>query len=84
VIASNTFEGNQPGWGPFVKVDAGGIADPRTSISDLHTPYTQKAWRDAYSPYNSGTLTGRAVDDVIDGSHSLKSHEENTGLVYRP
>ncbi|WP_069465577.1 endo-alpha-N-acetylgalactosaminidase family protein, partial [Actinacidiphila rubida] len=83
VVAADDFEGNQPGWGPFVKGDAGGITDPRTSISDLHAPYSQKEWKNTYAPYNSGTLNGKAVDDVLDGSHSLKAHEENTGLVYR-
>lgn len=83
LVASADFEGNQPGWGPFVKGDAGGSTDPRTSISDLHAPYSQKSWKNTYSPYNSGTLNGQAVDDVLNGNHSLKAHEENTGLVYR-
>jgi len=83
LVASANFEGNQPGWGPFVKGDAGGSTDPRTSISDLHAPYTQKSWKNTYSPYNSGSLNGQAVDDVLNGNHSLKAHEENTGLVYR-
>jgi endo-alpha-N-acetylgalactosaminidase len=83
VVAQDDFEGNQPGWGPFVKGDAGGVTDPRTSISDLHAPYSQKEWKNTYSPYNAGALKGQAVDDVIGGGHSLKSHEENTGLVYR-
>ncbi|MEW2293004.1 endo-alpha-N-acetylgalactosaminidase family protein [Streptomyces sp. NPDC006743] len=83
VIARDDFEGNQPGWGPFVKGDAGGVTDPRTSVSRLHAPYSQKSWKNTYSPYDSGALEGQAVDDVIDGGHSLKAHEENTGLVYR-
>ncbi|MFE5256857.1 endo-alpha-N-acetylgalactosaminidase family protein [Streptomyces coelicoflavus] len=83
VIAHDDFEGNQPGWGPFVKGDAGGVTDPRTSISDLHAPYSQKEWKNTYSPYDSGTLKGKAVDDVLAGRHSLKSHAENTGLVHR-
>ncbi|MBD0421863.1 discoidin domain-containing protein [Streptomyces sp. TRM S81-3] len=83
VIAHDDFEGNQPGWGPFVKGDAGGVTDPRTSISDLHEPYSQKEWKNTYSPYDTGTLKGKAVDDVLAGRHSLKSHAENTGLVYR-
>ncbi|GJF25689.1 endo-alpha-N-acetylgalactosaminidase family protein [Streptomyces sp. HO565] len=83
VVAHDDFEGNQPGWGPFVKGDAGGVTDPRTSVSDLHEPYSQKAWKDTYSPYDTGTLKGKAVDDVLAGRHSLKSHAENTGLVYR-
>lgn len=82
-IVSENFESNEPGWGPFVKGDAGGTNDPRTSISGLHDPYSQKGWKNTYKPYNAGTLKGQAVDDVIDGNHSLKSHEENTGLVYR-
>ncbi len=83
VVAHDDFEGNQPGWGPFVKGDAGGVTDPRTSISDLHEPYSQKTWKNTYSPYDSGSLEGKAVDDVLTGRHSLKSHAENTGLVYR-
>ncbi|MFB7599073.1 endo-alpha-N-acetylgalactosaminidase family protein [Streptomyces sp. NPDC056160] len=83
VIADDDFEGNQPGWGPFVKGDAGGVTDPRTSVSRLHAPYSQKSWKNTHSPYESGALKGQAVDDVIDGDHSLKAHEENTGLVYR-
>ncbi|MFF4792724.1 endo-alpha-N-acetylgalactosaminidase family protein [Streptomyces sp. NPDC001276] len=83
VVAHDDFEGNQPGWGPFVKGDAGGSTDPRTSVSELHAPYSQKTWKNTYSPYASGTLKGQAVDDVIGGKHSLKAHEENTGLVYR-
>ncbi|WP_217166099.1 endo-alpha-N-acetylgalactosaminidase family protein [Streptomyces sp. AC512_CC834] len=83
VVARDDFEGNQPGWGPFVKGDAGGVTDPRTSISDLHEPYSQKEWKNTYSPYDSGSLKGKAVDDVLAGRHSLKSHAENTGLVHR-
>ena len=82
-LVSENFEDNTPGWGPFVKGDAGGVTDPRTSISDRHDPYSQKTWKNTYRPYDSGTLAGRAVDDVLAGNHSLKSHEENTGLVYR-
>ncbi|WP_405192046.1 endo-alpha-N-acetylgalactosaminidase family protein [Streptomyces anthocyanicus] len=83
VVAHDDFEGNRPGWGPFVKGDAGGVTDPRTSISDLHAPYSQKEWKSTYSPYDTGALKGRAVDDVLAGRHSLKSHAENTGLVHR-
>lgn len=83
VVAHDDFEGNRPGWGPFVKGDAGGVTDPRTSISDLHAPYSQKEWKNTYSPYDTGALKGRAVDDVLAGRHSLKSHAENTGLVHR-
>ncbi|RSS78736.1 hypothetical protein EF919_41605, partial [Streptomyces sp. WAC02707] len=59
------------GWGPFLKGDAGGTNDPRTHIAQLHAPYTQAGWN------------GKLVDDVIGGAESLKSHDENSGLVYR-
>src|SRR5205823_4568759 len=36
-----------------------------------HAPFTQRGWN------------GKAIDDVIDGTQSLKSRGENTGLVYR-
>ncbi|MBO0656513.1 hypothetical protein J1792_28375 [Streptomyces triculaminicus] len=65
------FENVPQGWGPFVKGDAGGSTDPRTHIARRHAPYTQRGWN------------GKAVDDVIDGTQSLKSRGENPGLVYR-
>jgi endo-alpha-N-acetylgalactosaminidase len=65
------FENVDQGWGPFVKGDAGGITDPRTVLAKMHAPYTQAGWN------------GKLVDDVLDGHWSLKSHEENAGLVYR-
>jgi endo-alpha-N-acetylgalactosaminidase len=65
------FENVDQGWGPFVKGDAGGTTDPRTSLIKKHAPYTQAGWN------------GKLVDDVLDGDWSLKSHEENEGLVYR-
>ena len=65
------FENVDQGWGPFVKGDAGGVTDPRTVLAPKHAPYTQAGWN------------GKLVDDVLDGNWSLKSHEENQGLVYR-
>jgi endo-alpha-N-acetylgalactosaminidase len=65
------FENVPQGWGPFVKGDAGGATDPRTHIAQRHAPFTQRGWN------------GKAIDDVIDGSESLKSRGENDGLVYR-
>lgn len=65
------FENVDQGWGPFVKGDAGGTTDPRTVLARKHAPYTQAGWN------------GKLVDDVLDGEWSLKSHEENQGLVYR-
>ncbi|GGN69209.1 hypothetical protein GCM10011579_043300 [Streptomyces albiflavescens] len=65
------FENVPQGWGPFVKGDAGGATDPRTHVAQRHAPFTQRGWN------------GKAIDDVIDGSQSLKSRGENDGLVYR-
>ncbi|MFE6401148.1 endo-alpha-N-acetylgalactosaminidase family protein [Streptomyces alboflavus] len=71
VLAHEDFEDVPQGWGPFVKGDAGGATDPRTHIAQRHAPYTQRGWN------------GKAVDDVVDGTQSLKSRGENDGLVYR-
>ncbi|WP_428955311.1 endo-alpha-N-acetylgalactosaminidase family protein [Streptomyces sp. cg35] len=71
VLAAEDFEHVPQGWGPFVKGDAGGSTDPRTHIAQRHAPFTQRSWN------------GKAVDDVIDGTQSLKSRGENTGLVHR-
>ncbi|GAA0594459.1 endo-alpha-N-acetylgalactosaminidase family protein [Kribbella sandramycini] len=65
------FENVDQGWGPFLKGDAGGVTDPRTVLARKHAPYTQAGWN------------GKLVDDVLGGEWSLKSHEENAGLVYR-
>ncbi|MFJ3580780.1 endo-alpha-N-acetylgalactosaminidase family protein [Streptomyces sp. NPDC090127] len=65
------FEAVDQGWGPFLKGDSGGTTDPRTHIAQLHAPYTQSGWN------------GKLIDDVIGGAESLKSHDENSGLVYR-
>ncbi|UNS96443.1 endo-alpha-N-acetylgalactosaminidase family protein [Streptomyces tubbatahanensis] len=70
-LVQEDFEHVPQGWGPFVKGDAGGSTDPRTHIAQRHAPYTQRGWN------------GKTIDDVIDGSESLKSRGENTGLVYR-
>ncbi|MFG2627180.1 endo-alpha-N-acetylgalactosaminidase family protein [Streptomyces sp. NPDC048473] len=70
-LSYEDFEAVDQGWGPFLKGDAGGSTDPRTVISQLHAPYTQAGWN------------GKLIDDVISGKESLKSHEENAGLVYR-
>ncbi|MFF0269644.1 endo-alpha-N-acetylgalactosaminidase family protein [Kribbella sp. NPDC004536] len=69
--AAEGFEDVDQGWGPFIKGDAGGVTDPRTVLAKKHAPYTQAGWN------------GKLVDDVLDGNWSLKSHEENEGLVYR-
>ncbi|MFI0236750.1 endo-alpha-N-acetylgalactosaminidase family protein [Streptomyces sp. NPDC016845] len=71
VVVAETFEHVPQGWGPFVKGDAGGSTDPRTHIAQRHAPFTQRGWN------------GKTIDDVIDGTQSLKSRGENEGLVYR-
>ncbi|MCX5203995.1 endo-alpha-N-acetylgalactosaminidase family protein [Streptomyces sp. NBC_00237] len=70
-LVHEDFEAVDQGWGPFLKGDAGGDTDPRTHIAQKHAPYTQAGWN------------GKRVDDVLGGGESLKSHEENDGLVYR-
>jgi endo-alpha-N-acetylgalactosaminidase len=65
------FEHVDAGLYPFVKGDAGGSNDPRTSLANLHAPYTQKGWN------------GNPIDHVISGDWSLMSHKENMGLIYR-
>ncbi|WP_217178632.1 endo-alpha-N-acetylgalactosaminidase family protein [Streptomyces sp. AC495_CC817] len=83
-VYSNDFEGNQAGWGPFVKGDANGIDDPRTSISRRHDPYASREWRNTAAPFApGGALAGLAVDSTLNGDHSLMSHSENNGVVYR-
>ncbi|GLF98535.1 endo-alpha-N-acetylgalactosaminidase family protein [Streptomyces yaizuensis] len=70
-VVYEDFENVPQGWGVFVKGDAGGATDPRTHIAQRNAPYTQRGWN------------GKAIDDVIDGTESLKSRGENQGLVYR-
>ncbi|MFB7374918.1 endo-alpha-N-acetylgalactosaminidase family protein [Streptomyces sp. NPDC056222] len=70
-LVHEDFEAVDQGWGPFLKGDSGGTTDPRTHIAQLHAPYTQAGWN------------GKLVDDVLGGAESLKSHDENSGLVYR-
>ncbi|WP_334149393.1 endo-alpha-N-acetylgalactosaminidase family protein [Microbacterium sp.] len=83
-VYSNDFEGNQAGWGPFVKGDANGIDDPRTSISRRHDPYASSEWRNTAAPFApGGALAGLATDSTLTGDHSLMSHSENNGVVYR-
>ncbi|MEA1264904.1 endo-alpha-N-acetylgalactosaminidase family protein [Microbacterium sp. STF-2] len=80
-VYSNDFEGNQAGWGPFVFAgDPGGI---RTSISRRNEPYTTSEWRNTAIPFDSGALAGLAVDSTLSGDHSLMSHSEYSGLIYR-
>ncbi|WP_449479972.1 endo-alpha-N-acetylgalactosaminidase family protein [Streptomyces avidinii] len=70
-VAFEDFQNVPQGWGVFVKGDAGGATDPRTHIAQRHAPFTQRGWN------------GKAIDDVIDGTESLKSRGENDGLIYR-
>ncbi|WP_322982386.1 endo-alpha-N-acetylgalactosaminidase family protein [Streptomyces sp. S584] len=70
-VAFEDFQHVPQGWGAFVKGDAGGSTDPRTHIAQRHAPFTQRGWN------------GKAIDDNVDGTQSLKSRGENSGLVYR-
>ncbi|MFD5893514.1 endo-alpha-N-acetylgalactosaminidase family protein [Streptomyces sp. NPDC060366] len=70
-LAYEDFQHVPQGWGVFVKGDAGGATDPRTHIAQRHAPFTQRGWN------------GKVIDDVVDGTESLKSRGENDGLVYR-
>lgn len=70
-VLAEDFENTDQGWGPFVKGDAGGVNDPRTHIAKRNEPYTQKGWN------------AKTTSDILAGSYSLHSHQENRGLVYR-
>ena len=63
------FENVPDGLYPFVKGPSGGVNDPRTHLSELHAPFTQKGWN------------GKKIDDVISGNWSLKAHGEPIGLL---
>lgn len=69
IYFTEDFENVPDGLYPFVKGESGGINDPRTHLSELHAPYTQKGWN------------GKLIDDVIDGNWSLKAHGEPSGLL---
>lgn len=70
------FENVTQGWGPFVKGNAGGSTDPRTVLAPKNAPWTQ-----AGATLPDGRT--KPTDDVIAGHWSLRSHEENDGLIYR-
>ena len=69
VFFKENFENIPDGLYPFIKGIAGGVNDPRTHLSELHAPYTQKGWN------------GKPIDDVINGNWSLKAHSEEQGLL---
>ncbi len=69
VFFMEDFENMTDGLYPFVKGQSGGVNDPRTHLSELHAPYTQKGWN------------GKLIDDVINGNWSLKAHGEAPGLL---
>ncbi|MCJ8010311.1 endo-alpha-N-acetylgalactosaminidase family protein [Paenibacillus sp. KQZ6P-2] len=71
VVVAEDFEHVDQGLTPFVIADADGVSDPRTHLSELHAPYTQKGWN------------GNAVDDVLNGEWSIKSHKTGSGLIMR-
>ncbi|WP_054027570.1 endo-alpha-N-acetylgalactosaminidase family protein [Bacillus sp. FJAT-28004] len=71
VVVAEDFEHVDQGLTPFVIADADGVSDPRTHLSELHAPYTQKGWN------------GKEVDDVLNGEWSIKSHKTGAGLIMR-
>ncbi|WP_314587816.1 endo-alpha-N-acetylgalactosaminidase family protein [Paenibacillus terrigena] len=71
VVLAEDFEHVDQGLTPFVIADADGVSDPRTHLSELHAPYTQKGWN------------GKTVDDVLNGEWSIKSHKTGSGLIMR-
>ncbi|CAH1057408.1 endo-alpha-N-acetylgalactosaminidase family protein [Paenibacillus pseudetheri] len=71
IVVAEDFEHVDQGLTPFVIADADGVSDPRTHLSELHAPYTQKGWN------------GKAVDDVLNGEWSIKSHKTGSGLIMR-
>lgn len=77
------FEDSHPGCGPFVRGDAGKAEDGRTSITEMHFPYTQREWKNQHLPFCEPPLVEMGIDDVLSGSRSLKSHDEREGVVYR-
>ncbi|KAA1177316.1 endo-alpha-N-acetylgalactosaminidase family protein, partial [Paenibacillus sp. B2(2019)] len=71
IVVAEDFEHVDQGLTPFVIADADGVSDPRTHLSELHAPYTQKGWN------------GKEVDDVLNGGWSIKSHKTGSGLIMR-
>lgn len=61
------FENVPQGIFPFVVGGVEGVTDNRTHLSEANPPYTQRDWN------------GKAINDVIDGTWSLKTN----GLVQR-
>ncbi|WP_152392088.1 endo-alpha-N-acetylgalactosaminidase family protein [Paenibacillus guangzhouensis] len=71
VVVAEDFENVDQGLTPFVIADADGVSDPRTHLSELHAPYTQKGWN------------GNQTDDVLNGNWSIKTHKSGGGLIMR-
>ncbi|MFD0619081.1 endo-alpha-N-acetylgalactosaminidase family protein [Paenibacillus sp. GCM10027629] len=71
VLVAEDFENVDQGLTPFVIADADGVSDPRTHLSELHAPYTQKGWN------------GNQTDDVLNGNWSIKTHKSGGGLIMR-
>ncbi|MBX9806410.1 MAG: hypothetical protein K2X95_01290, partial [Flavobacteriaceae bacterium] len=69
VFFQENFENIPDGLYPFIKGISGGVNDPRTHLSELHAPYTQKGWNE------------KPIDDVINGNWSIKAHNEEVGLL---
>lgn len=65
------FESVVQGIYPFVLGPAQGVTDHVTHLAEKNAPYTQSGWGNVI------------LDDVIDGTWSLKHHGNNNGIIYR-
>ena len=65
------FEEVVQGIYPFVYGPAQGVTDHVTHLSEKNAPYTQSGWGNV------------VLDDVIEGTWSLKHHGNNSGIIYR-
>jgi endo-alpha-N-acetylgalactosaminidase len=87
LVAWETFETNQPGYGVFYHGEAGGTSDHNEVMTYRHDPYTAIVGpgnKNTRSPFRAGdSMAGQAVNDVIDGDHSLRSHKADSGLLFR-
>ncbi|KAB5607097.1 glycoside hydrolase family 101 beta sandwich domain-containing protein, partial [Bifidobacterium jacchi] len=70
---TNDFENNAQGIWPFVIGGIEGVEDNRTHLSELHAPYTQGGW------------DVKKMDDVLDGTWSVKTNglTQRGALVYQ-
>ncbi|HEL2253502.1 TPA: YSIRK-type signal peptide-containing protein [Streptococcus suis] len=72
-IFKQNFESVPQGIFPFVIGGIEGVEDNRTHLAEKHAPYTQRGWN------------GKKVDDVIEGTWSLKTNglTARNSIVYQ-